>query len=178
MFLACGAATIVIVAHSPFGMKEVQERLMSSVIGASRFDVILYASLLTTAVIAICFVARPLLLVLVDREMAAACGISPRVWEVCLAIAVGLVVGIVLRGMGILLTFGSLILPCAIAKGFCREARSLFWVAPLVAVAAAVLGFLVGNHWDFPQGPLTVVILGAALPLALIAGRIRGNLQA
>ena len=176
IFLVCGAGMIVLVAHSPFGLKEIQDRLASSVIGAGEADVVTYAILLVAWGGACLALWRPLTLLLVDRAMASASGLKVRTWEFVLAVAIGLTVGVAVRGMGMLLTFGALILPGLIARSVCRDVRSLFWVAPLIGLAGGIIGFVAGNYWDSPQGPLTIVLLGAMAMTAPLGRRIfRGS---
>jgi ABC-type Mn2+/Zn2+ transport system permease subunit len=42
----------------------------------------------------------------------------------------------------------------------------MFLVAPLVALSAGVVGFVLAHHYDFPPAQMTVALLGFALLLA------------
>jgi ABC-type Mn2+/Zn2+ transport system permease subunit len=74
-----------------------------------------------------------------------------------------------------LYTFGCLVLPALIAKSLVREVRTMFLVAPLVAVLGASAAFVVANHYDFPPAQMTISILGLVLPLAWAVRRLRAQ---
>jgi ABC-type Mn2+/Zn2+ transport system permease subunit len=63
-------------------------------------------------------------------------------------------------------TFGCLVLPGLIAKSLVREVRSLFFVAPFVALVTAVVAFVVANDRDLPPGQVTVALLCAVQVVA------------
>lgn len=50
-----------------------------------------------------------------------------------------------------------------VASALCRETRSMFVVAPAVALATAVIGFVVANHSDDPPAQMAVALQSAAL---------------
>jgi ABC-type Mn2+/Zn2+ transport system permease subunit len=54
-----------------------------------------------------------------------------------------------------------------------REARSLLWVAPAVALATAIPGFVLAHFVDVPPAQMTVTLLCGALGVAWLvrAGR-------
>ncbi|MGH8467657.1 MAG: metal ABC transporter permease [Gammaproteobacteria bacterium] len=56
-------------------------------------------------------------------------------------------------------------MPGLIAKNLCHEVRSMFFVAPVIARAAAVGGFVIAHHADYPPGQMTVAILCLFLTL-------------
>jgi ABC-type Mn2+/Zn2+ transport system permease subunit len=45
------------------------------------------------------------------------------------------------------------------------------WVAPALAVAAALAGFFLGNAYDLPPAHATVALLAALLPLVWLRHR-------
>jgi ABC-type Mn2+/Zn2+ transport system permease subunit len=57
-----------------------------------------------------------------------------------------------------LYTFGCLVLPALVAKNICREVRTMFFVAPVVAVGTGAIGFLLANQYDYPPGQMTVCL--------------------
>ena len=81
---------------------------------------------------------EPLRLLAIDPEIADVVGLRSRAWHAALAIWLGLAVGLSIRVSGTLYTFGCLVLPALVAKHLVREVRALIWVAPAIAVAAAV----------------------------------------
>jgi ABC-type Mn2+/Zn2+ transport system permease subunit len=100
-------------------------------------------------------------------------GLRGRAWHAALAVWLGLVVGLSIRVSGTLYTFGCLVLPALAAKHVVRDVRTLMVVAPLVALLAAVSGFVLANHADTPPAHATVALLCAFLALAWIRARTR-----
>jgi len=178
VYLAAGSLTIVLLAGSPVGFQEIQQRLASSVVGASRGDTLVTGLLLLAAGAVALAYHRPLTLLVTDPAMAAAVGLRVARWEGLLALALGLVLGLCLRPGGLLYCFGCLVLPGLAARYACREVRGMYLVAPAVALLAAIAGFLLGHHHDLPQAPLTVVLLAAMLPVARLWQRLRHRLLA
>jgi ABC-type Mn2+/Zn2+ transport system permease subunit len=82
-------------------------------------------------------------------------------------------VGVSIRASGMLYTFGFLVLPALVAKNLVREVRSMFLVAPAVALVAAAAAFMAANHYDFPPAQLTVTVLALMLPVAWGVKRLR-----
>jgi ABC-type Mn2+/Zn2+ transport system permease subunit len=82
-------------------------------------------------------------------------------------------VGLSIRVSGTLFTFGCLVLPALVAKHLVRDVQRLMILAPLVAIAAAVVGFVVANHLDTPPAHATVALLCGILALAWLRARTR-----
>ena len=78
----------------------------------------------------------------------------------------GLAVGLSIHVSGVTYTFGALVLPALIAKNLCREMRSMFVVAPLLALATAIVAFTLANGWDYPPAHVVFALWSAMLLLA------------
>ncbi len=169
VFIAAGAGAILVLANAPAGMEQFRRMQTSSVIGATMMDVLLFASvLLALAVLIACF-SRPLILMLADPVMASAVGLRVALWNVVIAVIAGLCVGLAVRSTGMLFAFGCLALPVMIAKQFCGEVRSLFWVSPLLASAFALVGLWLSYAADLPPGQVVVALLCVVLVIASTA---------
>jgi ABC-type Mn2+/Zn2+ transport system permease subunit len=168
VFLASASLSILLVAHSPHGLEEVQRILSSSIIGATLVDVWTFAALTGCTLLAVSVAHRRLLLVAMDPAMAAAVGLRVAWWAGGVAIWLGLAVGLSMRVSGMLYTFGSLVLPALIAKSLCREVWTMFVVAPCFALGASAMGFVVANYYDYPPAQMTVALL--CLTLSIVWG--------
>jgi ABC-type Mn2+/Zn2+ transport system permease subunit len=145
----------------------------SSIIGATRADVWLFAVLALTTIAAAAALRARLLLFAIDPEMAAAVGMPTGAWSAAIAAWLGLAVGVSMRVTGLLYTFGCLVLPPLIAAALCRQARDLFVIAPLVALGTGVVGFVLANHFDNPPAQMAVALQAAALGLVWLLRRRR-----
>jgi ABC-type Mn2+/Zn2+ transport system permease subunit len=172
VFLFSASVAILVVAHSPHGLEEVHRLVSSSIIGASATDVWVLAvvALATGATFAVAH--RRLLLLTLDPAMAAAVGVRVGAWSLLIALWLGLLIGLAIRCAGVLYGFGCLVLPPLVARNVCREVRPMLVVAPLVAVAAALVGFVVADARDLPPAQMTVAILCG---LALLTSARRGS---
>jgi len=176
VFLISGSLSVLLVAHSPHGLQEVLRLLSSSLIGATEVDVWIFGALLGLTLVFVGTTKRRLLVLALDPAMAEAVGMRASRWGALLAAWLGLTVGLVLRSSGLLYTFGCLVLPALCAKSVCREVRSMFLVAPLVAIGAALVGFILAHHYDFPPAQMTIALLGLILVTAWLIRWLRGRL--
>ena len=163
VFLGSASFAILIVAHSPHGLAEIQRLLSSSLIGATAMDVWVFGICAAGTIVALCIGHRGVLLLAMDPAMAVAAGMRVTLWAVGLTLWLGLVVGLSMRVSGLLYTFGCLVLPALIAKNLCREVRPLFLVAPLIALSTGALGCVLADATDSPPAQMTVALLSTAL---------------
>jgi ABC-type Mn2+/Zn2+ transport system permease subunit len=173
VYLISASASILVVSHSPHGLEEVHRLLSSSIIGATEGDVWTFAALAALTAVALVVTQQRLLLLAIDPAMAAAVGMGVRPWAVMNSAWLGLVVGLSIRSAGMLYTFGCLVLPALVAKNLCREVRTMFVVAPLVAVCTAAIGFVLANHYDDPPAQMSVALLCLLLAIAWLVRRVR-----
>ena len=163
VYLVSASVPTLLLASDPRGLEEVHHLLFSTLLGATRADLAVFAALAATTALIVAREHAPLRLLAIDPEIADVIGLRSRVWHAALAVWLGVAVGLSIRVSGTLYTFGCLVLPALIGKHLVREVRGLIWVAPLVAVGTAVLGFVLANDWDIPPAHMTVALLCAGL---------------
>ncbi|MBI1373863.1 MAG: iron chelate uptake ABC transporter family permease subunit [Phycisphaera sp.] len=174
VFLAASALAILVVTHSPHGLDEVQHLLASSIIGATRSDVWLFASLGVLTTVGVGVTHRTLRLLVMDTQTAAAMGVRVGWWSLVIAVWLGLTLGLSLRSSGMLYSFGCLVLPALVAKSTCRTVGAMFFVAPVVALLAAVIAFVLANHYDWPPAQAAVALMALLMIPAWAWRRWRG----
>jgi ABC-type Mn2+/Zn2+ transport system permease subunit len=173
LFLLGASGSIVVVALSPHGLEEVRRLLDTSILGATRSEVGVFAVAAATTAVLIAIWRRALLLWVMDPATAAALGIRVGLMEVIGLAWLGLCVGMSIRVAGMLYTFGLLVLPALIAKSLVREVKSMFFVSPAVALIGSGIAFVVANQYELPTGQLTVALLAILLPVAWGVKRLR-----
>jgi ABC-type Mn2+/Zn2+ transport system permease subunit len=178
VFLLAASLSILVVAHSPHGLEDVHRLLSSSIIGNTIHDVWTFGILAGATALAIAFLHRRILLLVIDPAMAAAAGMRTAVWGMAINAWLGLAVGLSIRASGMLYTFGCLVLPALVAKSLCREVRTMFLVAPAVAVATALVGFVLAYDLDYPPAQMAVALLCLALVLAWTLRALRARWKA
>jgi ABC-type Mn2+/Zn2+ transport system permease subunit len=173
VFLASASGAILVVAHSPHGLEEVHRLLASSILGATALDVAMIAGLAAATALGIAVLHRPLRLLMLDPEMAAAVGMKVGAWNLALAAWLGLCLGVCLHVSGMLYGFGCLVLPAMAARNLCRRVGPMFWLSPLLAVACSSAAFVIANAYDDPPGQMAVALMALMLPPAWLARRLR-----
>ncbi|MGH2667763.1 MAG: metal ABC transporter permease, partial [bacterium] len=163
VFLVAASLPTLLLARDPHGLEEVHHLLFSTLLGATTADLVIFGALAAGTILVVARHHEALRLLAIDPEIADVVGLRSRAWHAALAIWLGLAVGLSIRVSGTLYTFGCLVLPALIAKHLVREVRALIWVAPALAVAAAVAGFVFANHWDTPPAHMTVALLCGGL---------------
>lgn len=159
VFLMSASGSILLVAHSPFGLDEVYRLLSSSIIGATPGDVWTFGSFTLLTLLTLSLVHRRVLLCVLDPAMAAAVGMRVPLWTGGTAVWLGLAVGLSMRVAGVLYTFGTLVLPALVAKHLCREVATVLLVAPCVAMGTGIVGFILAHYYDYPPAQMTVALL-------------------
>lgn len=174
VFLVAASVPTLLLARDPHGLEEVHQLLFSTLLGATRLDLVVFAGLCLLTLLLAARHHETLRLLAIDPDQADAVGLRGRAWHAGLAIWLGIAVGLSIRVSGTLYTFGCLVLPALVAKHLVRDVRTLMLVAPLVAVFAAVCGFVLANHFDTPPAHATVALLCALLAAAWVRARTRG----
>lgn len=165
IWLASGAGTVLLLSASPHGAHGIERLIASSLLGASVGDVWMFAGLALASLGLTLLRHRQLTVLAIDPSLAAVVGIERRWWEPAIAIWLGVCIGLAIRVSGLLFAFGCLVLPALAARGLCREVRTQFLVAPMLALSTGVVGFAVANHHDLPPAQVAVGLL-CAIPLA------------
>ncbi|MEN9360503.1 MAG: hypothetical protein RL095_2038 [Verrucomicrobiota bacterium] len=173
IYLVGAAGTALCLSRSPEASNQIAAVLASTVLGSSHGEM-LCQGLLVAFLFVFSFEWRhSLCLVLADRPQALAQGLPVHRLEFAFAFFAGLVLGVSLVSAGVLYTFGCLILPALAARRFSRDFAPRFWLAPLLALAAVLPAFVLGNHWDLPQAHLSVLFLAGLVPAAAIWRKLR-----
>jgi len=175
-FLAAASLAVLVLSQSPVGMKNVQSVLTSTILGASRVEVALFAGLALAATVFVFWNASRLVLLVIDPVMAAAVGMSVSLWSLALSATLGLVSGLAIRTTGLLFTFGCLVLPALIAKNLCMRVKPMFCVAPIIGLAGVLFGLMLAHQHNFPPGQVIVALLAAILVLAWVWRKFRQRL--
>lgn len=173
IYLVSAAAGVLLLAQDPHGSHLVSRLLASSLLGASAADAGIFAVLLAGAVLVTIVARDRLALIAIDPGFARSLGMNLRRWDVGIALTLGVAISLAINASGLLYAFGCLVLPAMAARTICREVRSQFWVAPVIALLGVLPGFAIANHHDLPPGQVSVLILAALVPLAWILGRWR-----
>jgi len=143
LFAAAGAASLLLLAHSPYGMHDLQAIQSSSALLAGPIEAIAFAVLAVGGAILTGLRHRELRLLAVDPAHARACGMHPLRWQLLIGGWLGLSLSLTVSVQGLLVAVAFLIVPALVAGAACRALWPVLLLAPLVALAAAVGGIAV-----------------------------------
>ncbi len=172
IFLIGASLSVLLVAHDPHGLAEVQHLLASTLIGATASDTIVFAGLLAASATVLAAQRDRIVLLVIDPEMARAVGSRVDLWNRGLAVWLGIAVALAIHVSGVIYAFGCLVLPAMAAKHLCSEVRRMLIAAPLLGLAGSLAAFVIANHLDYPPGQLAVALLCAIVVLSWFARRL------
>jgi ABC-type Mn2+/Zn2+ transport system permease subunit len=173
VFLVSVSGAVLLLAHSPHGLEEVNHILSSTIVGATTSDVWLFAGFTLVTAGALMLWYQPTLLVVLDPEMARAVGVPVGRWDAALSIWLGIAVGFSIHVSGVVYAFACLVLPALVAKNLGREIRTMFFLAPVVSFGTGVIAFILANHYDLPPGQMATACLCLFLAAAWFIRYVR-----
>lgn len=176
VFLASASFSILLAAHNPRGLEEVQRLLSSSLIGANRIDVYLFTGLACITVLFSLKYLSLLLFITLDPISARAQGIKVNFWNVLLTGWVGIIVGLAMKVTGLIYAFGCLILPGLIAIQFSKNLNQVVYFTPIIALSLSISGFVIANYYDYPPAQVTIALYSMGLVLAKMITGLSGRL--
>jgi len=118
---------------------------------------------------------RPLLLLSVHPEIAAADGVPVLAVRLAFMVMLALLVAVAMKVVGLLLITSMLIIPAAAARAFARTPEAMAVQAALLGMLAVVAGLAGSVLWDLPSGPAMVVAATALFALTHAVRRIAGG---
>lgn len=166
LFVVASSASVLLLAHGPHGLEEIQRLTFSSLIGADAFDVVKLGVLLAAAIALLLPLHRSLLLVATEPEFATALGLRTGLLRSAISAAQGIAIGATIHSTGTLFCVANLTLPGLCARRLARTMRGTLLLAPAIAVAANLLAFVLANGFDYPPGQVAAALLAALTLLA------------
>ncbi len=116
--------------------------------------------LITLVVVTVIWVLiyNKLLVISVNRELAASRGIKTSVYENVFVVVVAIVVMISIKWVGILLINSLLILPAAAARNVAKNSRQYLAVSVIISLISSVAGLLISFYGDTSAGATIVTV--------------------
>jgi ABC-type Mn2+/Zn2+ transport system permease subunit len=167
-YVVAAALSILILSKNRFAELGWLDLLKGEVITISNFDLMLTAIILGLVLVILGLFHKELFLVSYDRAMAITLGKKVVFWDVLLYLLIGLTVSIAVLSVGPLISFGFLLIPVLTAHLFARDMRQFIIFSSILGGVASLFGFWIAYAWDFPVGPMDVVILGILYGVTLL----------
>lgn len=141
--------------------------LFGSITTVTSTDLILIASLGFIVLGLLVAAYRPLFLISLDEELAAASGVRVRRWNLLLVILAAVTIGLALRIVGALLIGALMVIPVITAMQLRLSFRTTLLTSIGYALLAVVTGLTASYYLDLaPGGSIVVVLVGCFIATA------------
>lgn len=145
--------------------------LFGDILAVSWTDVLWIYVTTAGALLGLMVLWRPLLMVSIHPELAAAEGAPVLVVRLAFMIMIAVVIAIAMKIIGILLITSMLIIPAAAARRFASTPEGMALIAAVIGVLSVTGGMAGSITMDIPSGPAIVVAATFAFVVALLVGR-------
>lgn len=144
--------------------------LVGDVLSITKGEILTLFITLICVVVIWAFMYNKLLVISVNRELAASRGIKTSLYENIFVIVVAVVVMLSIKWVGILLINSLLILPAASARNLAKNSRQYLAISVAISLVSAVSGLLVSFYADTSAGATIVTILTVVFFITYIIG--------
>ncbi|MGC8763733.1 MAG: metal ABC transporter permease [Acidobacteriota bacterium] len=174
LYVVLGALAVVFLSKSVQGGLDEATLLFGSLLGVSLRDVQVLAAMVALLALLHGWGYRRFLAVTFDAETSRVLGMRVPSLELAFFAGLGALLAVAISQIGVLLSFGYLVLPAAAARAFGRGTRSVFLSAGAIGVLGSAAGTLASIHWDVPTGAAICLALAVPLPVAELVRARRG----
>ena len=144
------------------GVSKYSAYLVGDILSVSRQEVALLLIALLAVGAVWCFTYNKLLLISVNRSLAASRGVKVSLYENIFSVMVAVVVMLSIKWVGVLLINSLLILPAAAARNVARSVKQYHLLSVLFAVVSG-LGGLIASWYLSASSGATIVMIAAGL---------------
>jgi ABC-type Mn2+/Zn2+ transport system permease subunit len=173
IFVLASAASILLVAHSGFGLQDVKALLYGDLILTSDTDLTLILAIFIPVGVYLLAFLRPTLYTFLDREAARVLGLRVVLWELLYFFALGLAVSAASKVAGALLVFCYLVVAPSTALLLSRKLWLVLLISAGAAVAATMGGLYVSFSRDLPTNQTIAATACAVLGAAVVVSVVR-----
>lgn len=174
LYVGCAAATILVLAHRPGGMEELQHMLAGSLLTVTSAEVLRISGIFG-AVGIVHYLARDRFFTLTtDRAEAKRRGWKVAWWDFLFYASLGVVVTSAVHLAGVLLVFSFLVVPPVVALLITNSPSRRLVLGWLTALGGSVAGIGTSVLANLPAGPSIISALVVVLLLVAGARTLRG----
>lgn len=157
----CIAVGLLVLSYGG-GFSKYSSYLVGDILSVEPSELLGLLVTLIAVIVIWCLIYNKLLIISVNRELAASRGIKTAVYENIFVVLVAVVVMISIKWVGILLINSLLILPAASARNLARNSRQYLGASVLISLICSVGGLISSFYLDTSAGA-TIVTLSAAV---------------
>ncbi len=144
--------------------------LVGDILSITKGEIFTLFITLVCVIVIWAFIYNKLLVISVNKELAASRGIKTNLYENIFVAVVAVVVMLSIKWVGILLINSLLILPAASARNLAKNSRQYLVASVVISLLGAVSGLLVSFYADTSAGATIVTILTAVFFVTYFIG--------
>ena len=145
--------------------------LVGDILSVTKNELIYLLITLVAVTVIWCFVYNKLLVISVNKELAASRGIKTSLYENVFVIVVAVVVMLSIKWVGILLINSLLILPAAASRNITRNSRQYLFSSVIISLVGSVAGLLISFYADVSAGATIVAVLAVMFFITYIISK-------
>ncbi len=135
--------------------------LFGDVLTINQEDLLFLGATSVIGVTIIALVWRPLLMMIVDEELASIEGVNTTAIRLVFILLLAWVVALAMQVVGVLLVASFLIIPAASARRLSNTPLQMVLFSVALAIIAVFIGVLSSFNWNIPAGPMIVMAMAA-----------------
>lgn len=165
VFSSAAMALGIVILSGHGGFNKYSAYLIGDILTVGSSDLLLLLAVLVVVYVLWAVFYNPLLLLSINRSLAASRGVRVVLVENIFVVMVAVAVMVSVRCIGILMINALLILPAAAARNITSSARSYHWTAMVLGLISSAAGLGLSYSFDTSAGA-TMVLTAAVLFLA------------
>ncbi len=158
VFSSTAVAVGLLVLSYGGGFSKYSAYLVGDILSISAMEILGLFITLVAVIVIWAFIYNKLLIISINRELAASRGVKTTLYENIFVIVVAVVVMLSIKWVGILLINSLLILPAASARNIAKNSRQYLAGSVAISVISAVCGLLISFYADTSAGATIVTI--------------------
>lgn len=158
VFSSTAVAVGLLVLSYGGGFSKYSAYLVGDILSISSMELLGLFITLVAVIVIWAFIYNKLLIISINRELAASRGVKTTLYENIFVIVVAVVVMLSIKWVGILLINSLLILPAATARNIAKNSRQYLISSVAISVISAVCGLLISFYADTSAGATIVTV--------------------
>ena len=170
LFAMSMAVAIFLISYMEYMGKGISASglLFGDVVSLYREEIYALAAVSLLTIVFVALFYKEITAIMFNMKIAEAAGIRIRLVYYLLLFIIAISVALSLNIVGGLLIFVLLVTPASIASQFCFNVKSMFIVAPMMALTISAIGVWAGFEYTLPVAPLVALLLTAVFAVSVV----------
>ena len=173
VFSSAAMALGIVILSASGGFTKYSSYLIGDILTVGQSDLIVIAIVLIIAYILWALLYNQLLLLSVNRSLAASRGVRVMLVENVFVMMVAVAVMVSIRWVGILMINSLLILPAAAARNITSTTRSYHWTATVFGLVSTIVGLSISYSFGTSAGATMVLTAAVLFFITYLIGKSR-----